>query len=76
MELEIFGNAVRMRRLELGLSQEELANRSRLHRTYIGGIERGERNVSLTNILRVAKALQLSPSELMKCFAESEGDRP
>jgi transcriptional regulator with XRE-family HTH domain len=68
-ELEAFGNAVRTHRLALGLSQEELAIGSGLHRTYIGGIERGERNISLINVLRVAKALKLSPSELLKCFS-------
>lgn len=67
-DLEVFGNAVRIRRLELRLSQEDLAARSNLHRTYVGGIERGERNISLTNILRLAKALELTPSELMACF--------
>ena len=75
MDLEIFGSAVRSRRLELGFSQEGLAERSGLHRTYIGGIERGERNICLANILRLAKALQLSPSELMNCF-DDKGNTP
>lgn len=68
-ELEIFGSAVRTRRLELDFSQEDLAERSGLHRTYIGGIERGERNISLINVLRLAKALEVTPSDLMKCFS-------
>lgn len=48
-----------------GLSQEQLGYDAGLHRTYIGGIERGERNPSLTNILRIADALDVSPSELL-----------
>jgi transcriptional regulator with XRE-family HTH domain len=52
-------------RRKRGLSQEELGYDSGLHRTYIGGIERGERNPSLTNILRIAEALEVSPSELL-----------
>jgi transcriptional regulator with XRE-family HTH domain len=52
-------------RRDRGLSQEELGYDSGLHRTYIGGIERGERNPSLTNILRIAEALGVSPSDLL-----------
>jgi len=51
------GDVIRARRLALGLSQEELADRCRLHRTYIGSVERGERNISLQNIVRIAHAL-------------------
>ena len=49
-----------------GLSQEELAFRAGIHRTYIGGIERGERNPSLKNIAAVAKALDTTPTELFR----------
>lgn len=59
-----FGVAVRRRRRELNLSQEELADRAALHRTYIGDIERGARNISLENIEKLAEALQISVSEL------------
>ncbi|MBO5307402.1 MAG: helix-turn-helix transcriptional regulator [Lentisphaeria bacterium] len=52
-----FGDRVRELRISQGLSQEVLAQKSGLHRTYIGGIERGERNVSLENIQKIAKAL-------------------
>ena len=55
-----FGNRVRDLRLKQGLSQEVLAQKSGLHRTYIGGVERGERNISLVNIQKIANALNLS----------------
>jgi transcriptional regulator with XRE-family HTH domain len=58
------GKAVRQKRLSLGLSQEALAERADLHWTYIGGIERGERNVSLVNIVRIARALGVAPAKL------------
>ena len=64
--LAIFGSRVRVRRQDLGLSQEDLADVSGLHRTYIGSLERGERNISLANVVRLASALQLDPSELVK----------
>jgi transcriptional regulator with XRE-family HTH domain len=51
------GDEVRRRRLAQGLSQEALVDASELHRTYVGGIERGERNVALLNICRLAFAL-------------------
>jgi len=60
----ILGREVRKRRHELDLSQEQLAELADLHWTYIGGIERGERNVSLLNIVRIAKALRTTISEL------------
>jgi len=59
-----FGNRVRMLRKSKGWSQEEFADQCGLHRTYIGAIERGERNVSLNNIHAVAKALGLSVKDL------------
>lgn len=69
-ELDInqrFGKAIRRRRREMDLSQEELAERAQLHRTYISSIERGQRNPSLENIEKLAKALDISISAL---FAE------
>lgn len=63
-----FGERVRQLRLAKGWSQEELAARSRLHPTYIGGIERGERNVGLDNILKLAGALDEHPSALFADF--------
>ncbi len=62
--LTAFGRAVRRRRTELGLSQEALAERANLHRTYVADIERGVRNVSLYNIQKLSRALELSVPEL------------
>ena len=62
--LERFGKRVRERRLATGLSQEKFAAKCGLDRTYISGIERGQRNVSLRNIQTIAKALDTSISEL------------
>jgi transcriptional regulator with XRE-family HTH domain len=62
----ILGRQIRKERLALGLSQEMLAEKAGLHWTYIGGIERGERNVSLLNIVKIARALGISPSDLLK----------
>jgi transcriptional regulator with XRE-family HTH domain len=61
-----FGKLVRERRKQLGLSQEKLAEETGCHRTYIGMVERGEKNLTLTNIVRISKALRLSPSKLMR----------
>lgn len=63
--LEKFGEKVREERLKRGLSQEELAARAGVHRTYIGMIERGEKNITLLNIKKVAKALDLSIDKLL-----------
>lgn len=64
----LFGKSVRKLREQKGLSQEALADLSHLHRTYIGGIERGERNVGFLNLLRLSKALKVLPSELLQDF--------
>lgn len=63
--LEKFGKKVREERLKLGLSQEELASKAGVHRTYIGMIERAEKNITLENIEKVAKALKLKINELL-----------
>ena len=62
----LFGNRVRKLRKERGLSQEELADKAELDRSYVGGVERGERNISLENICRIASALKLAPSCLLE----------
>jgi len=59
-----FGERIRKLRLARGMSQEKLAFKSGVHRTYIGGIERGERNPSLKNITAIAKALDATLSQL------------
>jgi len=61
-----FGQRLREKRTELGISQEAFADKCGLDRTYISGIERGKRNVSLLNIDTIAKALGVSIAELMK----------
>ena len=61
-----FGKRVRRRRTKLGISQEELGFRSGLHPTYVSGIERGERNLSLMNLVRLAQGLGVDPAQLVK----------
>jgi transcriptional regulator with XRE-family HTH domain len=62
----MFGRAVRRYRLRLKISQEELAARAGLDRSYIGQVERGETNISLLNLVRIAGALQVGPEKLVK----------
>jgi len=69
--LKAFGNRVKAIRLEQGISQEQLGLLSDLDRTYISGIERGLRNVSLVNIARIAVALDVTPAELLQ-FKEAD----
>jgi transcriptional regulator with XRE-family HTH domain len=63
-----FGKRVREARLKKNLSQEELAAKAGVHRTYIGMIERAEKNITLTNIEKICKALDLSLSDFFKDF--------
>jgi len=63
--LEKFGERVREERHRLGLSQEELASRAGVHRTYIGMIERAEKNITLENIEKIAKALEIPLGKIM-----------
>ena len=60
-----FGKAVRKLRREKGVSQEALADLAGIHRTYIGDVERGVRNLSLLNIVRIANALEIPVSKLV-----------
>lgn len=64
--LASFGQAVRAARLEREISQESLADLAGIDRSYMGGIERGEHNVALINIQKIAAALDLSIAELME----------
>lgn len=64
--LKKFGENIRKKRVEQGISQEELAFRASLHRTYIGMIERAEKNITLINIEKIANALQVEICELLK----------
>jgi transcriptional regulator with XRE-family HTH domain len=66
--LEKFGSKVRDERLKQGISQEELASRASMHRTYIGMIERAEKNITLENIEKISKALKINLSDLFKDF--------
>ena len=64
--LEKFGERVREERLKQHLSQEELASRAGVHRTYIGMIERAEKNITLENIEKIGKALNITVDKLLK----------
>jgi transcriptional regulator with XRE-family HTH domain len=64
--LEHFGRRVRARREDIELSQEQLAERAELHRTYISSVEQGRRNLALRNIVKLAQALELDPAELVR----------
>jgi transcriptional regulator with XRE-family HTH domain len=64
--LENFGQRVRTERTKQGLSQAQLAEKANLHRTYIGMIERAEKNITLLNIAKIAKALEIKMDELLK----------
>jgi len=62
----LFGKRVRERRLALGLTQQELADRAGLHRSYIGEIELGKRNITLKSAVKIAKALQVDVTTLLE----------
>ncbi|MDE6547580.1 MAG: helix-turn-helix transcriptional regulator [Muribaculaceae bacterium] len=63
--LDVFARNVRIRRMNLGISQEKLAELANLHRTYIGMIERSEKNITLKNIQKISSALGVSPADLL-----------
>jgi hypothetical protein len=64
--LNVFAENVRKYRLRLKFSQEELASRANLHRTYIGMLERAEKNITLVNIEKIANALEVKIDDLIK----------
>ncbi|WP_083386381.1 helix-turn-helix domain-containing protein [Acidithiobacillus ferrivorans] len=66
--LSLFGKHIRKLRKSRRLSQEQLADKAELHRTYIGMIERGEKNITLLNILKISTALEIEPYLLLMEF--------
>lgn len=64
--LQDFGAMVRAYRMERGLSQEAFADACEIDRSYMGGVERGERNLALVNIVRIVQALSMEPSEFFR----------
>lgn len=71
MDVRTVGRNIRRIREQRALSQEQLAEKCQLHRTYVSGIERGTRNPSLQNLLKIARALDVHPSIL---FRDTDGD--
>ena len=71
---KILGAEIKRIRLELEISQEELAAICDLHRTYVGSVERGERNLSLKNIISISHALKCKPSVLLMCIDEASNN--
>lgn len=73
-DFRAFGATVRRLRADKGYSQEGFADACGLDRTYIGGIERGERNPSLKNLIKIARTLSIPPAELLVDLADEGGD--
>ena len=71
--LRAFGAALRTARTRAAVTQEELAERAGLHRTYVGAVERGERNVSLLNIISLAEGLACRPADLLSDLDDARG---
>jgi transcriptional regulator with XRE-family HTH domain len=73
-KVENFGLKVKFFRSRLQLSQEELAVKAELHRTYVGAVERGERNICLVNIFKLADALEVKAKELFEEDSDTENE--
>jgi transcriptional regulator with XRE-family HTH domain len=71
--LQLLGERVREHRQALGLSQEALGDVSGLHWTFVGQVERGQRNISLHNLLRLAQALEVDPGDLVRGLVPPAG---
>lgn len=69
---ETLGNRVRARRQELGLSQEAMAHQIGIHWTFLGQIERGQRNLNLHNLLKLARGLGVDPGDLVRSLKPPE----
>jgi transcriptional regulator with XRE-family HTH domain len=74
--LSLLGEVVRKRRLALDLSQEELAARAGVHRTYLSDIERGARNITITVLTRLAEALEVRVSRLFRLTEQQAYEKP
>lgn len=70
--LRIIGNNIRLIRTRLNLSQENLAFKSGLHRTYIGAVERGEKNITILNLIKIANALEVRVQDLLDLDKEED----
>lgn len=64
--LKSIGSSIKRYRRKMGLSQEELADLAGLHRTYVGGVERGERNISVLSLCKITNALRIKPYILLR----------
>jgi transcriptional regulator with XRE-family HTH domain len=69
------GKAIRLHREALGITQEDLADRSNFHRTYIGQVERGERNPSFISILALTEALEIMPATLLDSYQKINSEK-
>lgn len=72
--LVLFGEGLRKIRTSSDLSQEELAERADVDRSYLGGIERGEHNLALINIVKISMALNIPAYKLLKCLSHNNGE--
>ena len=73
--LALFGEGLRTLRLSAGFSQEVLAERAGIDRSYLGAIERGEHNLALINIVKIANALDTPPHKMLEIFSKSTGKK-